>query len=188
LRLSLIDFENLVDVNSESRWGRGSKFDRLLYRDEKYWYKVWGKDFLPSSPYVSSGKFHGHYPQLKEPHGFQVGLFTPLNSSAFHSFLYDDDDNVRGYVSVAGDPVRSEDLTMTFVEDFFQQCIDSGWLYSDFCFPNLVKIGGKISLIDFDTHLTDIRNFDREFEIALGALRPHIEDNFRKLIESLLGI
>lgn len=186
MRLSEIDFRSLEEVSSLNRWGAGSSRDRRIYRNGDRWYKVWGEHYLDASVYASAGQFHSHVPRLRRPHGFELGLFTQSNSPAFLCDLYDDFGNVRGYVTRAGSRVSSSTLSDSFVDMFFQQCLDLGWIYSDFCFKNLVQVDEGVSLIDFDTHLTKVATVDAEFERLKGALRPHVEERFRNRVESMV--
>lgn len=181
MRLADLDLERLEDCTPENRWGAGGERDRFLYRDDGYWYKIWGPRYLEVSPYASGGRFHKHPVPLTQPHGFEVGLFTPDISGAFETFIFDENDAVRGYVTRAGRKPR--EVTGEFVESVYRACIACGWVYADFCMNNIVDIGGRLSLIDFDTHLTSLDGMDLHFENSKGALRDHVDDYFRNLIE-----
>ncbi len=185
MRLADLDLDRLDDCTPENRWGAGTERDRFLYRDDRYWYKIWGPLYLAASPYASGGKFHKHPAPLRQPHGFEVGLFTPEISGAFETFICDEDNIVRGYVTRAGRKPRK--VTDTFVESVFQACVASGWAYGDFCYNNVVEVDTQLSLIDFDTHLTKFDTMDIAFEEEKGALRPHVFPAFRDLILSELA-
>lgn len=181
MRLADLDLERLEDCTPENRWGAGTDRDRCLYRDDRYWYKVWGPRYLAASPYASGGRFHKHPVPLTQPHGFEVGLFTPEISGAFESFIYDENDAVRGYVTRAGR--KPHKVSDDFVKSVYRACMACGWVYADFCVNNIVEINGQSSLIDFDTHLTNFYSIDLDFERQKGALRSHVNGYFRSLVE-----
>lgn len=183
MRLEALDLDKLENCTSNNRWGAGGERDRHLYRDDRYWYKIWGPRFLELSPYVEDGKFFKHKIPLKKPHGFEVGLFTREISSAFECFLYDENEVVRGYITKAGK--KTSDIGSGFIDAVFRACVGCGWIYGDFCYNNVVEIDGNLSLIDFDTDLTKLDMLDVEFEKTKGALRSHVFSEFREMIMSL---
>ncbi|WP_298334892.1 hypothetical protein [uncultured Erythrobacter sp.] len=168
-------------MTSDDRWGADTPRDRHVYCDDTYWYKVWGPDYL-----AKSGCFYGNQYKLlgdiKEPHGFAVGFFSENIASAFVSYIYDENEKVRGYVTRAG--TMSQVIPNDFVEAVFNACVRSGWVFSDLGWKNVITVDGRPSLIDFDSHLASLAHLDLEFEEASGALRPHVAPRFRKLLRS----
>ena len=182
MQLSEINFGNLKNCTPENRWGAGTTRDRFLYCDAEFWYKTWGEGYLSQSPYGAAGELRKHRSLLQKPHGFEVGLFVPEISAAFQGFIYDENNNVRGYITKAG--AQPKRISENFIEAVYQACINCGWAYADFCFNNVIETEGQLSLIDFDTHLSEISTMDIGFEEKNGALRPHI---FSKFSEQLKG-
>jgi hypothetical protein len=179
--ISEIDFNELTDRTSPSRWGANTKLDRRQYQDSAFIYKAWGADYLTSGLYTSGDQWCTHKKALSKPHGFEVGLFVPQISSAFVDFIVDENDVVRGYITKIGTPpVRG--VPDVFVEDVFNACVACGWLFCDFCYNNIVEVDGTFSLIDFDTHLTELACLDLDFEKKSGALREHVDSRFRDLV------
>lgn len=184
--ISELDLSLLEDCTSTERWGANTPRDRKLYRDTRFWYKLWGPDFLRSSPYVVGSKFIKLGPLAKKPQGFDVGLYTQETAAAFVEFISDEGGTVLGYVTKRGD--HSKVVTDDFILKVFEACRTSGWLYSDFCFNNVISVDGQLSLIDFDTHLSKMDCLDLEFEREKGGLRPHVFPGFRDLVEAYIGI
>lgn len=184
VRLSELNLASLQNRTDPNRWGIGTARDRHLYSDEKYWYKIWGKDFLRSSLYVSGTEYKG-IGHLRQPHGFEVGLFPPHLSKGFVCFIEDDEGLIRGYVTKAGK--ISDYVPSDFAKDVFDSCIRTGWVFSDLGNKNVVIIDGQHSLIDFDTHLVSLEALDIAFEEEKGCLRPHVSPEFRALLRKYIA-
>ncbi|MEM1051360.1 MAG: hypothetical protein AAGI28_04620 [Pseudomonadota bacterium] len=184
MKLSDIDFSSLRNMTSDDRWGAGTPRDRHVFCDHAYWYKTWGNEYLSKSGCVY-GNRHKTLGGAKEPHGFEVGLFCEDIASAFVSYIYDEDENVRGYVTRAG--TMSEVIPTEFVDAVFNACVKSGWVFSDLGWKNVITVDGRPSLIDFDSHLASLEHLDVEFEEASGALRPHVAPRFRTLLRSYIA-
>lgn len=180
-----IGFADLVDVTPARTWGKGTPRERSLFRDTNYFYKIWGPDYLSSTVYSDHGSFHHHPEPLQLPHGFEVGLYSAANSSAFVGHIYSNEGSVRGYVTKAGEKKR---ISQEFAELVFEACVSVGWVYSDFCANNVTMVDGRLSLIDFDTHLSRIEGMSVAFEQTHGALRSHVDPYFRQLLLNHLPI
>ena len=177
--LSDIDFTTLEKKTSEDRWGAGTARDRLIYRDADLWYKTWGPEYLKKSCYAAGGQFHG-VESHNQPHGFEVGLFTPDISCAFVEFIHDETGAIRGYVSKTGE--HPDVVPSDFIHSVFRACLRVGWVFSDLGSKNIILTDRGLSLIDFDTHLVSLNDFDIPFEERTGTLRPHVLPLFSKLV------
>ena len=175
-----VDTTRLQIYTPANQWGKGTDRERLIYRDDRYWYKIWGENYLKETPYSSAGCFKKFSHQPVYPHGFEIDFFTPEISTAFKEFIYDNTGVVRGYITLAGNQPKV--IHKNFISAVFASCIKTGWIYSDFCWNNIIEINGNLSLIDFDTHFTKISTFVPEFEKDYGALRGHVIDEYRNLI------
>lgn len=186
MHINQLDLKSLESCTADTRWGAGTDSDRFLYRDERYWYKIWGARYFENIPYSSDGKFLHHLLPLDRPHGFVVGLFVPEISCAFVEFIYDENDKIVGYVTRSG--IRPSSVSIEFIDAVYKACLDCGWVYADFCFNNVISVDGVLSLIDFDTHLTDIKKLNRDFEMKHGALREHVFLRFREKLNALIDV
>ena len=174
--LSDIDFSALTDCTDPNRWGAGTSQDRRMFRSTDRYYKVWGERFVAQTVAAVGGKFVP-VRNLKLLHGFDTGLFLPELSGALEEFIYDSTGIVRGYVTMRGKhPTFVPD---DFVDLLFGATLNSGWVFSDLKIGNVIKIGETHSLIDFDTHLSSLADFDIEFERKSGSLRDHVVSRYK---------
>lgn len=182
--LSKLNFEYLENVTSADRWGANTARDRLLFRDENYYYKVWGKDYIGTTV-AAIGSAFCRVEGLRGIHGFEVGLLRPDLCEAFCELITDEEGTVRGYITRRGK--HPDQVPDEFVDRLFQASIDSGWLFSDLKEGNVVIVDGVYSLIDYDTHLTCLKHIDAEFEEKNGCLRPHVTPRYRRSILNYLA-
>ncbi len=185
MRLESIDFNKLEAITKQNAWGSGNPYrERLHYRDERYWYKLWDPKYIQSLPVAIGETYFRRSFRNNSLHGFDVGLFDATNTPAFVDFIYDNRENLRGYIVGVGHPPSTIDPT--FILNFACRCISAGWVYSDFCFNNIIECDGKLSIIDFDSHLSSLEKLSIKFERERGSLRPHVFELFRNKIESYL--
>lgn len=178
--LNEIRFEDLEDRTPANSWGRGTDRERSIYYGDHKWYKIWGPKYLSLTPAAVGDAFIGVH-GLKNLHGYEVGLYNPTNSGALVDFIRDEQNKLRGYITRSGD-VSSGPLPKLFVENVFSTGLSCGWLYSDLCNSNVIFVDGTPSLIDLDTHLVNVAQFDVEFEKKNGSLRDHVDPYFRQLL------
>lgn len=177
--LSEIDFGRLEDVTDPDRWGVNTHHDRWLYRDEHYYYKVWGEHFIENTRGAVGAEFK-LIEGLDDIHGFEVGLFKPGICRAFRELIRDEQGRVRGYVTRRG--AHLDSVPDEFADRVFEAGLECGWLFSDLKEQNVVLVDGVCSLIDYDTHLTSLEHFDPEFEGINGCLRSHVAPRYRERI------
>ncbi len=175
-----IRLNELQDRTPSNSWGAGTDRERKLYFGGDRWYKVWGPNYLALTAAAVGSRFVG-IEDLNTLHGYDVGLYDPTNSGALVDFIRDDQSALRGYITKNGS-VSSGGFPKEFVENLYASGLDCGWLYSDLCNSNVIVVDGHYSLIDFDTHLVNVDQFNVEFEKAKGALRDHVDPYFRSLL------
>jgi hypothetical protein len=184
IRLSKIDIAGMHDMSAPGRWGSKTKKDRKVYRSsEGLWYKIWGKDYHPDA-FSRNGAWHRIDSKEHLPTAFAIGLFPGDIADAFIDHIYDDDRICRGYVAHGG--LHPETIPTDFTEHVFELCLKHGYLYTDFKPDNVIKINGKLSLIDFDTHMTCCRSIDMRFEEEIGVLRELNDNHYRRLVHKHL--
>jgi len=175
-----VELTELQDRTPANSWGTGTDRERKIYFGDGKWYKVWGPKYLSLTAAAIGNRFVG-ISGLKTLHGYEVGLYDSSNSGALIDFIRDDDNALRGYITRDGTMSEGR-LPKQFVENLFATGLDSGWLYSDLCNSNVIVVDGQHSLIDFDTHLVNVAEFDVAFEKKSGALRDHVDPYFRQLL------
>jgi len=180
-----INLEELQDRTPTNSWGTGTDRERKLYFGDGRWYKIWGPKYLELTAAAVGSQFVG-IPDLKSMHGYEVGLYDPTNAGALIDFIRDEQNALRGYITKDG-AVSSGGLPKEFVENLYATGLDCGWFYSDLCNSNVVIVDGHHSLIDFDTHLVNVDQFDVEFEKEKGSLRDHVDPYFRHLLLKKFG-
>jgi hypothetical protein len=158
-----------------------------VYRDERYYYKVWKEEYLTAIGAISKGAWIPARESSILP-GFDCGFYSPENSAALVGFIYSDT-VLRGYVTKVGQPLSIYDHNKVekpelsaFLYKAWLRALSVGWLPCDICFNNLIQVDGVISFIDFDTELTDMAALDLEYEARLGALRLHVFPYLRGLV------
>lgn len=174
--LSDIDFSVLTDCTDPNRWGAGTSQDRRMFATDDRYYKVWGERFVTQTVAAVGAKFVP-VRNLKLLHGFDTGLFLPELCGALEEFIYDSAGVVRGYVTVRGRHPAS--VPDDFLDLLFDATLNSGWVFSDLKIGNVIKIGETHSLIDFDTHLSSLADFNIEFERKSGSLRDHVVPRYK---------
>jgi len=179
-----IDSKALENVTSAERWGADTHRDRFLYRDEKFYYKIWGDNYIATTCAAVGSSFKG-VKGLRNIHGFEVGLYVPEVSKALVDFITDEGGRIRGYVTHRG--THPSEVPESFVDALFESSVKSGWVYSDLKPQNLVVFNGTCSLIDFDTHLSCLQLLDIEFEKEHGCLRAFTSPLYRAKILEFLG-
>lgn len=177
--LSELDLGRLENVTDPERWGINTHHDRWLYRDEHYYYKVWGELFIEKMRGAVGTEFR-LLPGVKGIHGFEVGLFRPDICRAFRELIRDGQGRVRGYITRRG--THPDEVPDEFADRVFEAGLECGWLYSDLKRENVVIVDGVCSLIDYDTHLTSFEHLDPGFEAVNGCLRPHVVPRYRERI------
>lgn len=179
MRFEDVPFEELEEVSDPARWGAGGSRDRRLYRNSSHYFKVWGPSYL-SETCAAIGDEFVIVPNLSDLHGNVVGLFSPLIASAVEDYIYDDSLVLRGYVARCGAEV--DDIPCEFADSVFNEGIRCGWFFSDLKPGNVVSVNGRFSLIDLDTHLSNVEKLNLAFEQQFGCLREHLDGRYTDMI------
>jgi hypothetical protein len=184
-RLESLDLSRFQERSSPERWGAGeAERDRRVFFDpeRELYVKVW-------SPLYEDYRrvYHGLTEvvlEQQEIFGLAIGFFDELTASALADTIVDEEGRCRGYVTRSGEPLES-DTTAEF-EEFLEAVKNATartrFAHTDVCYNNLVRIGGRISFIDFDTVFTHVPLIDVEFETEWGCLREHVYEGYREFL------
>ena len=183
--LSSLDVGQLVRVTSLDPWGlEDPDYYREVFEDHATgtYVKIWGETYAEHKRLGISRD----YPIIVNSVfvGFDFGFYDELVASALVDLICDNEGRCRGYITRAGTPLESIDTEQFdgFVGQMIAASRRSGLIHTDFCYNNLILIDGKISLIDYDTVLSDARYLDLEYEAEMGGLREHVFESYRKFI------
>lgn len=186
MRLEDLDLDALQPVAWPLAWGgEHPELDRKFYRRDGLFYKVWGAKYHVADYVLVDGKFVRH--QYADPQSgvaaIDVGLIDAETCPGLVDLLRDGQGRCRGYVMREGVPPRDFDaVEPAFVELMCRRALETGYASTDFCPKNMVRIEGRLSLIDIDTVPTRLDRLHLDVEAATGCLRPHVFPAYRDFI------
>ena len=195
IQLSAIDFSRLRVITYPSKYlaitlRRGLPLPRVVFADRRYVYKLWRRGFHTFQGQVRVGAQRQDVasagPEGPTLVGFRVGLYDDRLCPGFAGGIYVGQQLV-GYRMIRGKPIRSLSLEDRQHREFVQHLVDrtlrSGIVYSDLRAANVVKLpDGRLSLVDLDTTLSTLFEFDRRYELRKGALRGHLDGDYRRAL------
>jgi hypothetical protein len=178
--LSELELDSMQEMSRESRWGKGTEKDRRTYRDSSgLWYKVWGREYRPDC-YIQRDRWCSFASETGMPSFFLSGLYNCELSGAFVDHISDDDGFIRGYITREG--VHPDFVPDEFCLQVFELGLSVGYLCSDLTEMNVVEVGGRLSLIDYDSHIVCCEELDPGFQREHGVLRPFLPEYYRRLV------
>jgi hypothetical protein len=183
MQLGEIDLASLEEVSKPTRWGVGTDRDRRIYRDNSFYYKIWGKNYLAQTLAAVGSEFR-KICGLTTIHGLEAGLLTPQITTALVDIIIDEIGIVRGYITLRG--AHPKEIPDDFADLVFDASVKSGWIFSDLKAENVVIIKNQCSLIDLDTHLSLLAKLDEHFETQFGCFRAHVTPRYRSHVLKFL--
>lgn len=178
-----INWTKLEELNIEQSWGQGNdKLDRHFFKDDQYFYKVWSRDYVVKNLIIDGGEFvqHRFRNETSGIAAIDLGLITGATCCALVDVLWDEVGACRGYITKIGIPLTERSQIPTnFLKLICDVSTKSGFAFSDFALKNMVMIDGQCSLIDIDAVPSRISNMDLDFDLQNGALRPHVDADYR---------
>ena len=195
MRLANIDLETLEVIHYRSAAirrakQRGRRMSRQIYKDSQYAYKIWSRGsrghrvaFVAGEAVFCDNRGAAGEEQLL---GFLCGMYDDKICPAFVENIYSRG-RLRGYRTRLGEPLSKANSADQNVRDFIEEMINaslrSGYVYRDLHPGNLIRLGdGRISLIDLETPIAELRSLDLNLEIQNGSLRRGIFLKYRQFI------
>ena len=155
----------------------GINHGRAVYWDKKnkLYYKVFNKGYIRRQNFITA---------------YEAGFFDKL-APALVGLIYDDED-IIGYVTKEGKLLSDSEFDFKVVPEGFLTLLketikDTNLFYYDLVPINIIKVDGKLSLIDLESvyHLDELYDLDKhnarikppEFKDYLSKLKKEVDSN-----------
>jgi len=174
IQLSDLDLDSgkiRLTRNKLNRVIDGESHGRAVYRDDEknVYYKIFHKDYIRRQNFITA---------------YEAGFFDKL-APALNGIIYDGDD-IIGYVTKNGKRLSSKAHDFKVIpEDFLtllkETIKDTNLFYYDLVPLNIIKVDGKLSLIDLES----VYNLDKLYDLDKHKAELKLPNGFKDFLVKL---
>ena len=174
VQLSELDLKNDRIEKTRDKLDRvvdGENHGRAVYFDgeNKLWYKVFHKDYIRRQNFITA---------------LEAGFYDKL-APALIGLIYESD-GIVGYVTKDGKRLSSEALNFKVIPEDFLTLLkeiikDTNLFYYDLVPLNIIKVDGKLSLIDLES----VYNLDKLYDLDKHRAELKLPRGFKDFLVKL---